>query len=478
MTMITNNKTIIVWYRNDLRIHDHPALARAVKEAAHVIPLFIFNDAILNGHHSGSNRNRFLLESLDDLKSSLIELGGDLLYRKGDAANELIKLAHETGASAVYYTADYTTYACKRDRSVEKALEEHGIEPHAFGGRTLVSGLQGLTTGSGTPFKVFTPFYKKWLSVSRRTVAPSPQRIRLPDSVSTGSPPSLDTLTNNDDLSPNVLKGGEHEARNRFEQFLKTGIKGYAIANNDMGADATSRLSSYLHFGCLSPREIEDRLPDNEGGDAWRRQLAWSDFYNYVLLHFPQNARHEFQEKYRGTMQWDTNDALLEAWKDGQTGYPVVDAAMRQLRREGWMHNRARLIVGSFLTKDLWHDWREGERWFMRMLTDGDEANNNGNWQWIASVGVDPAPVYRRLYNPASQAKKYDPNGTYIRRYVPELKDVPDRFLGEPWTMSIEQQTQAGCMIGIHYPVPIIDHKEAREYALRRYADTRSRMLQ
>ena len=201
--------------------------------------------------------------------------------------------------------------------------------------------------------------------------------------------------------------------------------------------------------------------------------MAWSDFYNYVLFNFPANAKHEFQERYRGKLKWHNNEGHLEAWQQGRTGYPIVDAAMRQLNQEGWMHNRARLIVGSFLTKDLWLDWREGETYFMRMLTDGDEANNNGNWQWIASVGVDPAPVFRRLYNPSSQMKNYDPEGEYIRRYVPELKDVPVKYLGEPWTMSEQQQADAHCVIGIDYPRPIVNHKEAREHALAQYANAK-----
>jgi deoxyribodipyrimidine photo-lyase len=235
-----------------------------------------------------------------------------------------------------------------------------------------------------------------------------------------------------------------------------------------MADDGTSRLSPYLHFGCLSPREIETLLPDTAGAAAWHRQLAWREFYHYIIYKFPDNAHHEFQEKYR-QLKWSNDKNLQTAWETGQTGYPVVDAAMRQLHQEGWMHNRARLIVGSFLTKDLWLDWRIGEAYFMRMLLDGDEANNNGNWQWIASVGVDPAPVYRRLYNPSSQQNNYDPDGAYVRRYVPEMREVPQKFLAEPWTMSPEEQAAAHCLIGKDYPSPIIDHKQARQAALDRY---------
>ena len=234
-----------------------------------------------------------------------------------------------------------------------------------------------------------------------------------------------------------------------------------------MADDSTSRLSPYLHFGCLSPREVETMLPDTDGARSWHRQLAWREFYYYVLFHYPHPER-EFQERYRG-MSWITSPKLLDAWKDGRTGYPVIDAAMRQLKAEGWMHNRARLIVGSFLTKDLNIDWREGEKHFMQWLLDGDMANNNGNWQWIASVGVDPAPFFRRLYNPMTQQERYDPDGEYVRRYVPELKKVPAKYISEPWKMPDDIQQASGCAIGKDYPKPVVDHKEARQLAMERY---------
>ena len=235
-------------------------------------------------------------------------------------------------------------------------------------------------------------------------------------------------------------------------------MRTYADDHDAMGSDRSSRLSPYLHFGCLSPREIETRLPGGVGAEEFRRQLCWRDFYHHVLLHFPRNARSEFQERYRGAIRWSRAEVAFDAWREGRTGYPLVDAGMRQLLTEGWMHNRARLVVGSFLTKDLGIDWRWGERWFMRLLIDGDEANNNGNWQWIASVGVDPQPFFRRLYNPARHQERYDPEGEYVRRHVPELAEVPDEYLSEPWTMPAEVQERAGCVIGRDYPEPIVDH--------------------
>ena len=457
---------IIVWFRADLRIHDHPALATALKDAKNIVPVFIFNDDLISGKFSSSNRTRFLLECLEDLKESFQKVGGDLIIRHGEAASELQALAKETGAKAVYYTADYSPFAIKRDKKVEEALSDAQIAARSFGGKLSVSSIQKLRTQTDTPYKVFTPFWRAWSQVERRALAELPKSVSLPK-VTVGTLPTLTDLISDDHLSEDAIKGGEAEARRRLNTFLDGPIADYKVTNNDLGVDGTSHLSAYLHFGCLSVREIETLLPASEGARSWHRQLAWREFYYYVLLHFPHPER-EFQERYRG-MQWIKSDELLTAWKEGRTGYPVVDAAMRQLLNEGWMHNRARLIVGSFLTKDLGIDWREGEKHFMQWLIDGDMANNNGNWQWIGSVGVDPAPLFRRLYNPSSQQKNYDPQGVYVRTYLPELKNVPDKYLGQPWTMTDEQQQEAGCIIGKDYPAPVVDHKEARELTIERY---------
>lgn len=470
--MSDKKSTIIVWYRNDLRIHDHPALAHASQDAEHVVPVFIFDTAIYNGDHGSSNRNRFLLECLEDLKSSFKKMDANLVIREGNAVDELAKLAKESGASAIYYTADYSPYAIKRDKKIEDIFKDSAVEIRSFAGRLIVSALDKITTKSGSRHKVFTPFWKAWMQIGRRDIATTPRKLSLPSNVAVGSLPTLSKLTKSADLSPEVAPGGETEARRRLKKFLDGPINDYHQQNNDMAQDQTSRLSPYFHFGCLSPLEVELQMSDTDGARAWRRQLAWREFYHYVLFYNPLNSRQEFQEKYR-ELKWNHDEKLLGAWQQGKTGYPAVDAGMRQLHREGWMHNRARLIVGSFLTKDLWLDWRLGEQYFMRMLLDGDQANNNGNWQWIASVGVDPAPVYRRLYNPSSQRDKFDPTGEYVRNYVPELKNVPDKYLSEPWTMPQDVQKESNCIIGKDYPVPIVDHKEARIAALEQYRSAR-----
>lgn len=462
------SRTIIVWFRNDLRIHDHPALATASTDADQVIPVFILNSDILKGDRASSNRNRFLLESLTDLKNSLHELGADLVIRNGLAADELTKLAIENNADAVYYTADYTPYAIKRDKAVKASLAKHTVEYRSFAGRLIVSALDSLRTKSGNQHKVFTPFWKNWQQIGRREIATVPSKLSMPKNMNVGKLPVLSAITNKAELSPDVLSGGETAGRKRMHDFMDNDIAEYHNTSNIMSLAGTSRLSSYLHFGCISPLEAESLLPDNQGARSWGRQLAWRDFYNYILFNNPANLKLEYQEKYRA-LKWPQNKQLLTAWQQGKTGYPAVDAAMRQLNQEGWMHNRARLIVGSFLTKDLWIDWRDGEAYFMRMLIDGDNANNNGNWQWIASVGVDPAPVYRRLYNPSSQRDTYDPDGIYVRRFLPELKNVPDKYLSEPWTMPQDVQDESGCIIGKDYPKPIVDHKQARLFVLEQY---------
>jgi deoxyribodipyrimidine photo-lyase len=270
-------------------------------------------------------------------------------------------------------------------------------------------------------------------------------------------------------LSDPVREPGERAARAALADWLAGGLRDYA-RNHDRLSRDSSRLSPYLHFGCLSAREIDAQtaMRRGKGAEEFRRQLAWRDFYGQLLLHHPDAARRELQPRFR-SLEWDEDDGLLDAWRSGRTGYPLVDAGMRQLLASGFMHNRARLVVGSFLTKDLHLDWRHGEAHFMRHLLDGDEASNNGNWQWIASVGADPAPYFRRILNPATQQRRHDPDGAYVRRWVPELRDVPPALLAEPWKMSDDEQRSAGCVIGKDYPAPIVDHREERERALELY---------
>jgi deoxyribodipyrimidine photo-lyase len=456
----------LVWFTRDLRVHDHPALRAALDGADRVVPVFCFDDRLLGGRHGSGPRTQFMLECLADLDE---RLEGTLVFRRGSPETELPALAREAGATELHYSADSGPFARRRIARVERALREAGVACFAHPGLHAVDDLDAIRTQQGTPYTVFSPFHRRWLESPRRGVLGRPRAFgELPAGVHKGRLPSLAALRFSEQVE-DPLPGGETHARERLARFLSEDVSAYGDNHDALGTDRTSRLSPYLHFGCLSPREVEERLPRGEGAAAFRRQLCWRDFYHHVLLHHPRNARSEFQERYRGAISWSASERRFEAWREGRTGFPLVDAGMRQLRREGWMHNRARLVVGSFLTKHLGIDWRRGERWFMRWLIDGDEANNNGNWQWIASVGVDPQPFFRRIYNPALHMERFDPDGHYVRRYVPELRPVPDDYLREPWTMPEEVQRACGCVIGEDYPEPIVDHLEARREAFERY---------
>jgi deoxyribodipyrimidine photo-lyase len=458
----------LLWLRRDLRLGDHPAL-RAAATADTMTVAFCFDEQLLGGRHRSGPRTQFMLESLAELGGELKARGSHLFVLAGDPATELRRLAELVHATEVHVSTDVGPFARRRQREVKQAIGELGAELIAHPGLFCVDALRDIRTGAGDPYTVFTPFHRNWLTQPRRDVLRRPATLPPPGaSRGFGRLPTLASLG----LEPEATDpapGGENAARRALQRFLDGPVAGYAEHHNTLTGESVSRLSPYLHFGCLSPREVEDRLGRSDSELAFRRQLCWRDFYAHVLGHFPGNARDEFQEKFRGTLHWVDSDGRFDAWCEGRTGYPVVDAAMRQLRREGWMHNRARLIVGSFLTKDLGIDWRRGERWFMRLLIDGDQASNNGNWQWIASVGVDPQPPSRRMFNPILQQQKFDPDGVYVREYVPELRDVPDEYLREPWTMPTELQERVGCRIGRDYPEPIVDHAEARREALDRY---------
>jgi deoxyribodipyrimidine photo-lyase len=467
--------TAVLWYRRDLRLHDHPALTTAVREYERVVPAFVFDDALLHGRFRSAPRTDFMLGCLRALDEQLRRLGSGLVIRSGEPEQALVALAEELRAAAVLWTSDVSPYARARDARVTAALRAAGVAARPHGGGYVVD-VSEPRTGSDTPYHVFTPFHRSWRELRRREPCDAPRRLpRLPSRLRKGRLPrsiaelGLDASA----VVPEpIVAPGEAAGRRAARAWLDAPVDRYAERQDGMARLETSLLSPYLRWGCLSPLELEQRATarGGKGAAAWVRQLCWRDFYAHVLLMWPGNARAEFQERMRG-LEWEDPRPHLSAWQRGETGYPIVDAGMRQLARTGWMHNRARLVVGSFLTKDLHIDWREGERWFERLLLDGEPAQNNGNWQWIASVGTDPAPPYRRMYNPTLQARRFDPSGEYVRAHVPELRDVPADKLLEPWTMSETQQRKAGCRIGRDYPAPIVDHKHERERALARYRE-------
>jgi deoxyribodipyrimidine photo-lyase len=450
--------TVLLWLTRDLRVHDNPALRAALDAGSEIVPVFCFDDRLLRGRHASAPRARFMLECLTELDERI----GGIAFRNERPESALPALARELGAGAVHAMDDMGPFARRRIDSVRSALPcELVLHP----GVAAVDNVGAICTNDGRPYTVFSPFHRRWLGAPRREPTGAPRRLPSLPARLRGELPAA---PEGDELA-RPPRGGERAARERLAAFLRDGVDSYGEARDDLGADATSRLSPYLHFGCVSAREVEARLPAGDGAAEFRRQLAWRDFYGHVLLHFPRNARSEFQQRYRGTIRWSRSRTRFDAWCAGRTGYPLVDAAMRQLRAEGWIHNRARLVAASFLTKQLAIDWRWGERWFMRWLVDGDQANNNGNWQWVTSVGVDPQPAYRRLYNPTRQLATLDPDGRYVRRHVPELAQVPPEYLGEPWRMPPEVQSESGCAIGTDYPEPIVDQRAAREAALARY---------
>ncbi len=463
----------LVWFRRDLRVHDHPALCAALARHEQIVPVFCLDDRLLHGRHASGPRAAFLLDCLTDLDEQLAARGARLVIRHGPPERELPALAREAGASEVHLSADPSPFEALRGRQVRAALEQAGVTGHAHPGVSVLDDVRALQTGQGRPYTVFTPFYRRWQDAPRRPVLDAPGPVSMPSRVRHGRVPSLASLGLRQEVTEPV-PGGETAGLARLATFLAGPVRDYDTGRDQAGADGSSRLSPYLRFGCLSPRAVEDQLGRGsgalaKGAAALQRQLCWRDFYQHVLVHHPENSRQEFQPRYRGALDWPGDDADFTAWTAGVTGFPLVDAGMRQLRREGWMHNRVRLLVGSFLTKDLGIDWRRGEAWFMRLLLDGDQASNNGNWQWIASVGVDPQPAFRRLYNPALQQQRFDPDGRYVRRYLPELARVPDSYLAEPWRMPAGEQQRAGCLIGRDYPAPIVEHKTARLAALDRY---------
>jgi deoxyribodipyrimidine photo-lyase len=465
--------TAIVWFRRDLRIHDHPSLTAAARSAERVVPVFVLDEALLGGRFASGPRIRFLLGCLRELREALRERGADLVVHSGDPVRELVALARETGSRELHFASDVSAFAMARDRRVCAAMEDAGVAVVRHPG-LFVADVGKPRTKSGKPYAVFSPFRRAWARLERREVHDAPRSLARPWGVRAGEIPSVDTLGLPGDV-PDPFPPGERAARERMHAWLRDGIHDYAKLHDRLEG-GTSELSPYLHLGCLSPRELEQRAGEagsGPGPEEFVRQLCWRDFYAHVLLTNPGNAHHAYRRQ-MDELDWEDDDVAFDAWRAGRTGFPVVDAAMRQLRERGWMHNRARLIAASFLTKDLHIDWRRGEAHFMALLVDGDEASNNGNWQWISSVGVDPAPYYRRMYNPAAQQERHDPDGAYVRRWVPELDRVPHAKLAEPWRMTDEEQEAAGCVIGRDYPDPIVDHKRERERAMARYRAVRA----
>jgi deoxyribodipyrimidine photo-lyase len=435
----------IVLFNRDLRVHDHPALQEALVHARVVVPLFVLDPQLARG---AVNRVAFLLDCLSDLRIRLRERGGDLVVARGNPVDETMRIAGEHGARAVFASADVTPYARAREARLAEACGRNRLEWRALPGITVVPPGQLTPSGGGDHYRVFSPYWRAWRSTRHRSVAGAPRRVPVPEGLRAESIPALGELVDGTP-SPDLPTGGESAARSLLRSWGRGDLARYDANHDDLAADRTSRVSPYLHFGCVSPLELAARFDEREGGEAFVRQLCWRDFFHQVSSAFGALSTEDYRR--RGTT-WRNDADDLEAWRQGRTGYPVVDAGLRQLRREGWMHNRARLITASFLTKDLAIDWRAGAAHFMNWLVDGDVAVNSGNWQWVAGTGNDTRP--NRLFNPLRQAERFDPSGDYVRRYVPELAEVAGPAVHRPWDLDPVRRAE------LDYPERIVDHDD------------------
>lgn len=468
--------TAILWFRRDLRLHDHPALVAASAAHARIVPLFVLDPALLGGRFASSNRTWFLLGAIRSLRHALREHGSDLLVRVGDPRAEVPAIARATGAGAVYVSRDHAPYGRARDTAVATALALDGVAWHPRRG-VLVHEPEDVLTGDGGPFSVYSPFRRAWERLDHGPVAGVPDKVPpLPGDLVPGAIPSLADLGLGERPTADVgllPEPGESAARRRLDRWLAAGVDAYQSKRDRMDlVDGTSRLSGDLHLGLISPAEVVARvIGPGDGRRTFINEIVWREFYAHVLFHRPQVRRRAFRAEFEA-LPWSDDDAAFVAWQTGRTGYPIVDAGMRQLAASGWMHNRARMIAASFLTKDLLIDWRRGEAHFMHHLVDGDVASNNGGWQWSASTGTDPQP-YFRIFNPILQGKRFDPAGAYVRHWLPELAAVPTARIHAPWEMSDVEQAVARCRVGVDYPAPIVDHREARAQALAVYEAAR-----
>ena len=454
--------TSVMWFRRDLRLADNPALLSAVADAAgtEVVPLFVLDPTL--GHPAGPARRAYLAASLVDLGSRV----GGLQLRRGDPVREVVTVARAAAATTVHIAADFGPHGRRRDVAVEEALADHGIELVRTGSPYAVAPGR-VVNKTGGPYQVFTPYSRAWRDHGWPAPPSSPRAVRWVRPLASHQ---LD-----DEELPDGLRlsaAGEESARRRWHSFLARGLDGYATNRDRPDLDGTSRMSVHLKWGEIHPRTMLADLAGQSGqssGSEGRKggkgsaatfasELAWREFYADVLWRNPDSARDYLRPEF-ARMEYDDPGSRFTAWRDGLTGYPIVDAGMRQLRAEGWMHNRIRMIAASFLVKDLHIEWRHGARHFMTWLVDGDLASNQHGWQWTAGCGTDAAP-YFRIFNPTLQGRRFDPHGDYVRRYVPELREVDATLIHEPWTLP------GGPPGG--YPAPIVDHDLERRESLRR----------
>jgi len=455
--------TSLVLLTRDLRVHDHPALV-AASQARRAIVLFVLDDAILSRPYAAPNRLQVLLDALEDLRTNLRALGNDLVVARGRPATVVRELAARHGVDAIHCSADVSAYARRRETDLAAVAAGVGATFVAHPGVMLVDPPQVRATGGGH-FKVFTPYWRRWSQVTPRPVLGVPDLPPMPDDLEVGPMPSLADLTAGA-VAPSLAPGGEVAARARLAWWMDGPVDEYAEGRNRMAEDATSRLSTALHLGALSVTEVAAGLDARRPGhEAFLQELCWRDFNHQLLDARPDIAVNDIRTK---DDRWRDAPEELAAWQEGRTGYPIVDAGMRQLVAEGWMHNRARMVTASFLTKHLYLDWRQGARFFLHHLSDGDLANNFAQWQWTAGTGTDSRP--NRMFNPVIQGERYDPDGAYVRRWVPELAAVDGKAVHQPreaGAVTSPGLFAPGASGEDGYPAPIVDHRDARDRFLR-----------
>lgn len=472
--------TVILWFRQDLRLNDLPALQAAGKENRRVLPIFILDEDAPGDWSIGGASRWWLHHSLTTLAADIESLGGKLILRKGNTLSILREVSDANNAQAIYCSRRYEPWASKEEETLHEALKSDGIEFKRFAG-TLLHEPGSVMTQGGGPFKVFTPFWR----ACRRNEAPRPIEQTLVNWSGYDNCDALNEwrlLPTNPDWAANwneYWTPGENGAQERLHAFLDDTVARYADERDLPAVDATSRMSAHLHHGEISPRQIwamceqkKLELPHSDTAiNKFQAELGWREFSYHLLHFFPHIPESPFKENFSG-FPWQANDRYLQAWQRGQTGYPIVDAGMRELWATGIMHNRVRMVVASFLCKHLLQHWRAGEDWFWDTLVDADLASNGCSWQWVAGSGADAAP-YFRIFNPVTQGEKFDKQGEYVRRWVPEIAELPNKYLHKPWEAPKNILEQAGVVLGEQYPEPIVDHREARQAALDAYEHIR-----
>jgi deoxyribodipyrimidine photo-lyase len=477
------NTPAIVWFRLDLRLADNPALHAAIQRST-VIPVFIHAPEEEAPWSPGGATKWWLHQSLRVLDASLRERGSRLILRRGAALETLRALLRETGAGAVFWNRRYEPAVIARDARVKESLRNEGVKSESFNGALLQEPWM-IKNKSDRPFQVFTPFWKQCLNETDPTEPlPAPRKISAP--VKWPESLALAAL----ELEPKIKwaegmraawSPGETGAQTQLKQFLAAAFLNYSVDRNRPDLTGTSRLSPFLHFGEISPRQIWHAIRQHaevkkNPKTVWRSsqflaEIGWREFAHHLLFHFPHTPTDPLRTDFK-KFPWRTDEKLLQLWQKGKTGYPIVDAGMRELWATGWMHNRVRMIVASFLVKDLLLSWCDGAAWFWDTLVDADLAQNTSGWQWTAGCGADAAP-YFRVFNPMSQGEKFDPRGVYVRRWCPEIAKLPDEWLHRPWEAPVEILQRAGLQLGRDYPKPIVNHAAARVAALEAFARIR-----